>query len=105
MTTIEQPMASQAIQEPAVSGKRPLRLIEIWTWLCALAALAGWGLSYFRQLNRAGYICFSAAALAIFFLLNRGRKLSRPNWRKLVRRFRRPLPGMFALLAFLVFAG
>ena len=57
------------------------------------------------QLNRIGYIIFFAVAAVIFFFSSRRQDRSRPHWKKFRRRFRRPLPGAFAVLALLVFCG
>lgn len=74
---------------------------KYWLWVSALASLAGWGLSAIHQLNRAGYAIVFAIAIGAFFLLRQKIELPRP--RKLLRRFRRPLPLAFAVLAVLVF--
>ena len=84
-------------------------LLQLWIWVSAFAALAGWALSAFGQLNRAGY----AAALALFaiflFLQRKGLGFAREFrfscGRKYFRRFRRPLPFSFLVLAVLIFIG
>jgi len=86
-----------------------MKFVRLWIWLSALANLAGWSLSAVGQLNRAGYAIFFAVAAGVFLLGNK--KLdwqvgwSFPHPQKILRRFRRPLPGAFAVLALLVFAG
>ncbi len=86
-----------------------LRLVKIWIWLAALAGLAGWSLSALGQLNRAGYTIFFAAAVVVFFILRPELRVragwSRPEGGKILRRFGRPLPAAFALLAFLILLG
>ena len=86
-----------------------MKLAKFWIWCCALANLAGWSLSAIGQLNRVGYAVFFAAAAAIFFLCRKKFGFQPagifPGWKKVLRRFRRPLPGAFAALAFLVFVG
>lgn len=86
-----------------------LPLVKFWIWISALATLAGWALSAAGQLNRIGYAVFFFA-FAVFIWWRRkdfefvsAQKFSRP--RKFLRRFRRPLPCCFAMLAFLIFAG
>lgn len=93
-------------EPPAVSF---LRSTKLWIWVSVLASLAGWSLSALGQLNRVGYAVFFAVVAVIFFL---GRKQLCwpaagliPNWKKIFRRFRRPLPAAFAVLALLVFVG
>ena len=82
---------------------------KLWIWVSVLASLAGWSLSAIGQLNRPGYLVFLAFASILFFLYRKqldfltGWKL--PNWTKMRRRFCRPLPLAFAVLALLVFIG
>ena len=87
-----------------------LPLVRLWIWISAFASLAGWTLSAFGRLNRAGYAVALAAAVVFFFAACKNEKLStfnlRPSTvRKFLRRFRRPLPLGFAALAFLIFLG
>ena len=86
-----------------------MKAAKLWIWVSALASLAGWSLSAVGGLNRAGYAIFFAVAVAILFLCRRKFALptakSFPVWKKVFRRFRRPLPGAFAGLALLVFIG
>jgi hypothetical protein len=86
-----------------------VQLVKYWLWIGVITSLAGWSLSAIEQLNRGGYCVFFAAAVAAIFL---GRKqldlscaLKGWNWKKISRRFRRPLPLTFALLTLLIFAG
>jgi len=81
--------------------------VKGWIWLSALAGLAGWGLSALGQLNRTGYALFFIST-AFFFMTYWRRDWVWPDWRKLshrLRRFRRPLPGAFAVLVFLILLG
>ena len=84
-------------------------LVRLWLWLSAFASAAGWTLSTFGQLNRAGYIIASAAFVIFLWLARRelglafGGKLF--YWNKFLRRFRRPLPLCFMALAALIFLG
>jgi hypothetical protein len=91
-------------------------LVSLWLWLSALATAAGWLLSAFGQLNRGGYLVFTVVALVGWLLarslLKRVIQVG-PDRRlqlavilaRLLRRFRRPLPFAFALLALLIFLG
>ena len=79
-----------------------------WILLCVLCNSAGWLLSALHELNGGGYaVVFALAGLA---LLLSGRSsgevpASRPDVRKLRRRFHRPLPLAFLILAALAFLG
>lgn len=95
--------------------------IMLWVWFCAYLNCAGWALSAIHQLNAGGY----AVALALWFVAllvwkvsRKGRKgcegkafqTSRPSrdnscFRKFRRRFRRPLPLVFLIVAALSFLG
>jgi hypothetical protein len=89
-------------------------LIVIWIWLCAYLNCVGWTLSALHQLNAAGY----AAALVIFvaglLLYCKSSVVSKAagetgSWhlslKKLRRRFRRPFPLAFLVLAAMAFLG
>jgi hypothetical protein len=78
-----------------------MKPVKLWIWVSALASLAGWSLSALGQLNRVGYAVFFALVVGVFFL--RRKKIDFPNAQKLFRRFRRPLPLAFLVLATLVF--
>jgi hypothetical protein len=84
-----------------------LPLVRIWIFLSVLASVAGWTLSAAGQLNPAGYAIAAAAGLALLFLwrreLERGGRIF--AWRRLRRRFARPLPLAFAGLAALALLG
>jgi hypothetical protein len=99
------PQDTDIHRQPASPDGFFVQLVKGWIWLSALAGLAGWTLSALGELNRAGYVVFFAVAAGIVFLCRRRLVCVAPNWRKLLRRFRRPLPGAFAVLAMLVFAG
>jgi hypothetical protein len=84
-------------------------LVRLWLLISAFAGVAGWTLSACGQLNRTGY-AIAFAAFVIFLLAARkqlelfpARKLF--CWKKFRRRFRRPLPLCFAVLAFFIFLG
>ena len=84
-------------------------LVRLWLWVSGFATAAGWILSALGQLNRPGYTVLFAAFLAFVFFFRKelrfdsGKRSSRS--RKFLRRFRRPLPLCFAVLAILIFIG
>ena len=86
-----------------------LRPVKFWIGLSTLTSLAGWSLSVVGQLNRAGYLVFFGAALVAVLLGRKAlaeKKLGRGDaWKKLRRRFGRPLPAAFAVLTLLIFLG
>jgi hypothetical protein len=84
---------------------RFLRSAKLWIWLSALASLAGWSLSAIGQLNRAGYGVFFALVAVVLFFCRGKIHFSFPPSKKIRRRFHRPLPLAFAVLALLVFVG
>lgn len=78
-------------------------------WLCAWLNGTGWVLSALHQLNAAGYTISLLLFLAGFWFWKR-RQPARispgvESGKKFIRRFRRPLPGVFFLAAVLVFLG
>ena len=86
-----------------------LPLVRLWLWISVLASVAGWTLSAPGQLHRPGCAVFFAT-FAVLVLLCRqelglvsGKKSS--GRKKFLRRFQRPLPFCFAVLALLVFLG
>ena len=85
-----------------------LPLVRIWLGISVLATLAGWGLSVVGQLNRTGYGVFFAVTTVVLWIGRRHLCLwpeQAWEWPRLARRFRRPWPLAFAVLAMLVFAG
>jgi len=77
-------------------------------WLCA----AGWMLSWLHQLNGAGYLCAVAVGgFVIWGWLRRAaparprQQTARGAWLRLRRRFGRPLPLLFLVLAVTTFLG
>jgi hypothetical protein len=76
--------------------------ILIWVWFCAYLNCAGWTLSALHQLNAAGYMAallIGFVAFAAWWRQSSGRNHPQISWRKLKRRFRRPLPLAFLILA------
>jgi hypothetical protein len=87
-----------------------LPLVRLWLWISVLATAAGWLLSALGQLNPIGYfVVFCVTALLLWF----GRKswgastssAASLSWRKVRRRFTRPLPLAFVVLSFLILLG
>jgi hypothetical protein len=82
--------------------------VAIWIWCCAYLNLAGWTLSALHELNPAGYaVALLIGSAAWFFFRKKvsGNIPSPVAWPKFCRRFRRPLPVMFLLVAVLIFTG
>jgi len=86
-----------------------LPLVRLWLWVSALASVAGWTLSALGQLNRPGYAAFFAAFAVLVLVCRKELGLVSCNQssrgKKFLRRFRRPLPLGFAVLALLVLLG
>ena len=91
--------------------------IIIWIWFCAYLNCVGWTLSWLHQLNAGGYAVALALGLAAFLwwkMSRTGAKIepsysSRPScdlcFKKFLRRFRKPFPLAFLILAALAFLG
>ena len=85
-----------------------LVLARIWILISALLVGAGWILSALHQLNRIGYgVVFALAGTAAVFWLKKIKWRPRKNpdqfCRQFYRRFKRPAPFFFLLLALLAF--
>ncbi|MGO8837769.1 MAG: hypothetical protein ACLQAH_14485 [Limisphaerales bacterium] len=87
-----------------------LNFVRAWIFFAALLNVAGWVLSACHQLNQPGYLVVFLLALVALgwwgrdfqpFLWGAGCKL----WHKLSRRFRRPAPLIFLVLALMSLAG
>lgn len=83
--------------------------IKIWIWLSAYATAAGWILSAVGWLRLSGYSLLAAITVGLWFWLQK-RGQPQPtcghwNFQKLRRRFTRPFPFLFALIAVLVLLG
>jgi len=83
-------------------------VVLLWVWFCAYLNCAGWVLSAIHELDARGY----AVVLLIWFIgLFVWRKrtsaqfLPHVRWQKFRRRFRRPFPLAFLILAALAFLG
>jgi hypothetical protein len=83
--------------------------VRLWIWISAFASFAGWTLSALGQLNCFGYAVGFAIFAAFIFTFRKGlgfgsdKKVSQT--RKVLRRFRRPLPFCFVALAVLILLG
>ena len=82
--------------------------VLLWVWLCAYLNCAGWALSAIHELNARGY----AVALLLWLIgvgvwrkRNSPHMLPRVRWQKIRRRFQRPLPAIFLIVAGLTFLG
>jgi hypothetical protein len=87
---------------------RMAAFVSIWVWFCAYLNCAGWALSAFHQLNARGYAVALVVWLAAFFFWRQkssAQVFSRAGWRKFLRRFRKPFPLAFLLLAAMAFLG
>jgi len=90
-------------------------LVKYWILGSAACAVAGWVLSALQQLNGAGYVVFFAMASLAFAFWRHWNPSARPvgsgaggcrRWmRKVRRRFRRPLPLVFAVAAVMIMLG
>ena len=82
--------------------------IVIWIWFCAYLNCAGWALSAIHQLNAGGYaIALTVWFAALFFWWKQTAAPIAPQirLRKIYRRFRRPFPLAFLVLAAMAFLG
>jgi hypothetical protein len=82
--------------------------VIIWVWSCAYLNCAGWALSALHQLNVRGY---AIALLLWFFAMFIWRQKTSAQvfadirWQKISRRFRKPFPAAFLILAAMAFLG
>ena len=86
-----------------------LAVVRVWILLSTLLASAGWILSAFHQLNRAGYgATFALAGIASFYWLKltkwSAQKSAVRAGRKFLRRFKRPAPLLFLALVLMSLA-
>jgi hypothetical protein len=83
--------------------------IKLWILLSVFATVAGWTLSFFGVLNAIGYVVMGVIGLIVYFQI-RGRgfvTFERYDWiwKKIRKRFCRPIPLMFLFATVLVFIG
>jgi hypothetical protein len=83
-------------------------LVLMWVWFCAYLNCAGWALSALHQLNAGGYavaLALGLGALAAGQTKTSGHIVPRGGWQTFRRRFRKPLPLGFLILAGLALLG
>src|ERR1035438_1131498 len=83
-------------------------LILLWIWFCAYLNCAGWLLSALHELNAAGYtvvLAIGFVALAVWQKQTASPPAPKFHWHKMRRRFRRPFPLAFLILAAMTFLG
>ena len=83
-------------------------LVLLWIWGCAYLNCAGWTLSALHQLNARGYavaLAVGVVALLLWRRQNSPQFFPEIRWRKYLRRFRKPFPLAFLILAALAFLG
>jgi hypothetical protein len=83
-----------------------LTVVRFWILFSTLLVSTGWILSALHQLNRAGYaVIFALAGTAFFFWQRKNKWRPQKNlaqlFQKFRRRFKRPAPCLFLLLAML----
>ncbi len=83
-------------------------LVLLWVWCCAYLNCAGWTLSALHQLNAGGYavaLTLGLGVMAVWWRKNSGPASPQIHWQKHCRRFRRPFPLAFLVLAAMAFLG
>src|SRR5687768_15536398 len=84
----------------------PTRLFAVWMLFVVFCQCAGWGLSALNALNTAGYaisLTLFFLALAFWFATSAG--ATTPHLLPPLRRFKRPFPLAFLILAAFAFIG
>lgn len=98
----------------ALSGREEQRQtrapfgITLWLLVSALMSSGGWVLSALHQLNVQGYAVYLLFTAAVLILWEKSRgfaDLKAPRLHRLVRRFKRPLPLGFLVLAIMALTG
>ncbi len=82
--------------------------VLLWVWCCAYLNCAGWTLSVLHQLNAGGYavvLALGVVALLVWCKQTSPQLLPNIHWQKYCRRFRKPFPLAFLILAALAFLG
>ena len=82
--------------------------VLVWVWVCAYLNCAGWTLSALHELNAGGYAVALAIATGAFFIWKKKSStliLPQSSLKKFSRRFRRPFPLAFLILAAMAFLG
>jgi hypothetical protein len=98
-----------AVSLETQSSSRPrISIVASWVILCAFCNFIGWILSAIHQLNPAGYAVAFGLALLVFVVWKEKTKavfFQARDLAKLRRRFRRPFPMAFLILAALAILG
>ena len=82
--------------------------VFFWIWFCAYLNCAGWILSALHELNAGGYAVALAIAAGTVFIWKKNtvaQIIPRAGLKKFSRRFRRPFPLAFLILAAMAFLG
>ena len=104
-------MIESVNQSPGSAGRKSAPSgIALWLVVCATMSNAGWALSALHELNARGYACVVLALAVAIALWEKTRnfsdlKLARVYCHRLVRRFKRPLPLGFLLMAMIALVG
>ncbi|MFZ1071956.1 MAG: hypothetical protein WAO21_00835 [Verrucomicrobiia bacterium] len=83
-------------------------VVLLWVWFCAYLNCAGWALSAVHELNPGGYVVallIGFSVLCVWRKRTSAQMLPRARLKKFRRRFRRPFPLVFLILAALAFLG
>jgi len=83
-------------------------IVLLWVWCCAYLNCVGWTLSALHQLNAGGYavaLALGAVALLVWRKKTSAQILPNVRWQTYRRRFHRPFPLAFLILAALAFLG
>src|SRR5471032_259607 len=83
-------------------------LVLLWVWFCAYLNCAGWTLSALHQLNARGYAVVLLLWLVAVFVWKQktsAQIFPRACRQKFRRRFRKPFPLAFLILAIMAFLG
>ncbi len=83
-------------------------IVLLWIWSCAYLNCAGWALSALHQLNAVGYVVvlvIGGTALWVWRRQNSTQFFPQIRRRKQLRRFRKPFPLAFLVLALMAFLG
>jgi hypothetical protein len=83
-------------------------IVLLWVWCCAYLNCAGWTLSALHQLNACGYavvLLIGGIGLWVWHRQSSSQFFPQIRWQKQLRRFRKPFPLAFLVLALMAFLG